>query len=226
MAKRKRAHAGRVVRTAIKHGRLTRPKALRTTSSASAVSPAPAPPVRFLTALAPPAAAAVQVLERGMEALQRHRYLEAAGHFRRLLSDFPSERALLDRARVYLELCDREIRRQGSSAQKPKTLEERLTAATAALNDEEDDAAERLAQSVLADAPKHELALYLLAAVEARRGDSDAAMGYLTRAAQHSPEILAQARHDADFTGLRDMDEFRRLIDGTPNGNGTRRPRR
>src|SRR5204863_4831189 len=106
--------------------------------------------------------AALALFQRGMEGLQRHAYAEAATAFDAVVMGFPQERGLLDRARVYLELCGRELARRPPA---PKTIEERLTAATAALNNDNDAAAEDLARSVLGDDPKHDLALYLLAAV-------------------------------------------------------------
>ena len=98
----------------------------------------PAPPA--------PAAEALSHFQRGMEALQRHAYHEAATAFQAVVMGFPGERALLDRARVYLELCERESNRRPPV---PKTIEERLTAATAALNNAEDEAAEELASRAL-----------------------------------------------------------------------------
>ena len=102
-----------------------------------------------------------------MASLQRHAYSEAAESFRRIAGAFPDERALLDRVRVYLDLCERELRRQPPA---PKTVEERLTAATAALNDGDEDRADALARSVVREDAEQDLAYYLLAAVAARRG--------------------------------------------------------
>ena len=171
--------------------------------------PAPAP-------LAPPrpAADAVAVFQRGMELLQRHAYRDGAAAFREIVDRFPGERALLDRARVYIELCERELQRRPTP---PRTTEERLTAATAALNDGESGRAERLVRSVLAEEPRQDLALYLLAVIEARRGDAEAAVARLGDAISVSPEASAQARFDPDFEGLRGNESFRRL---TESANG------
>jgi hypothetical protein len=111
---------------------------------------------------------------------------------------------------VYLALCERELARRPVALQ---TTEERLTAATAALNNDDDRGAERLVRAVLDEAPRHELALYLLAAIEARRGARESALVLLTRAFDVSPEIRAQARHDLDFETLRDLDAFRQLLE-------------
>jgi Tfp pilus assembly protein PilF len=168
------------------------------------------------------APAAIDLFQRGMESLQRHQYQQAAASFRSVLERFPDERALLDRTRVYLDLCERELRRKPAN---PQTAEERLTSATAALNDGDETRAEQLAKSVLTDDPEHDLALYLLAAVEARRGNPESALAKLRQAITISPEVSAQARHDSDFDALHDLPEFHELTE-TPPTSTPRRPRR
>lgn len=188
------------------------------------------PPVVLWPAAPPPpppgpAPEAVSLFEKGLKDLERHAYDDAARTFRQILGGYPAERALLDRVRVYLELSERELRRK---PQPPKTIEERLTAATAALNDGNEAGAEALARSVLKDDPDHDLASYLLAAVAARRGALEEALSHLARSIALSPEAGAQARFDADFESLRDTDEFRRLTEppAAPAGTSIRRPRR
>jgi tetratricopeptide (TPR) repeat protein len=161
----------------------------------------------------------------GISAMQRHEYEAAADRFRALLTGFPRERALLDRVRVYLDHCERELRQRPAP---PRTLEERLTLATAALNNGDDRTAGRLADEVLAEAPDHDLALYLMAAVRARQGDAHAALRHLRRALEVSPDVQAQARHDSDFDLLRGSDEFRQLLEisAASDRSQTRRARR
>jgi TolA-binding protein len=162
-----------------------------------------------------PSAEAVSLFERAMQTLQRHEYSDAADVFRGLISNYPREGAL----------CERELSRRPIE---PRTTEERLTAATAALNNGDDDRAASLAQAVLSDAPQHDLALYLLAAVQARRGATAEALLFLGRAMAVNPEIRAQARHDEDFEDLRDIEAFRDLLDAPvpPTSEGPRRSRR
>jgi hypothetical protein len=158
-----------------------------------------------------------------MEAMQRHAYLEATRAFQGVLMGFAGERALAERARVYLALCERETNRRPVN---PKTIEERLTAATAALNNNLDAEAEELARSVLGDDPKHDLALYLLAAIHARRGDNIEALGLLAKVMALSPEAAAQARADEDFADLHDMDDFRAMTEPASAPGPSRRGRR
>jgi tetratricopeptide (TPR) repeat protein len=153
------------------------------------------------------------MFQRGMEAMQRHAYADAARAFQGVLMGFPGERALGERAKVYLVICERESNRRPAG---PRTIEERLTAATAALNNDKDNEAEELARSVLGDDPKHDLALYLLAAVHSRRGDTTEALSLLGKVLAITPEASAQARADADFDNLHDLDEFWTLTDPPP----------
>jgi hypothetical protein len=159
-----------------------------------------------------------------MAALHRHAYGDAANIFTTITTKFPGEGALLERVRVYLDLCERELRRKPPA---PKTVEERLTAATAALNDGDDDRADALARSVVKDDDDQDLAHYLVAAVAARRGDAEEALTHLARSVALSPEAGAQARFDADFEALRSHDDFRRLTEPpqTPGSANARRLR-
>ena len=66
-----------------------------------------------------------------------------------------------------------------------------------------------------------DLAIYLLAAVEARREAIDAALELLTRAIRLSPEAGQQARYDPDFDSLHDSEQFWRLTDKKLASTGT-----
>jgi tetratricopeptide (TPR) repeat protein len=209
--------------------RKERPESTRVAVPASMGAP-PARPAAAPTAppSAPPAqppTEALSLFQHGMEAMQRHAYVDAGRAFQGILMGFPAERALGERATVYLALCEREANRKPAG---PRTIEERLTAATAALNNDNDAQAEELARSVLGDDPKHDLALYLLAAVHARRGDTTEALSLLGKVLAITPEASAQARADADFENLQDFDEFWTMTEPpqTPHTNQARRGRR
>ena len=168
---------------------------------------------------------ALAEFEAALRSMQQHEYQKAAARFRSLLTSFPAERPLMDRVRVYLDLCERELRRKPAP---PETIEERLTSATAALNNGDEQTAEKLVKAVLKESPDHDLALYLLAAVRARLGDPGGALDLLRKAVQISPDISAQARHDADFEPLRRFAGFQQLLEhnghnGHSNGRKTRR---
>ena len=200
----------------------SRPEPLKRTAAPRESPPAPAQVVPPRPATPAPAPEAIALFQRGMEALQRHAYADAARAFDAVLAGFPGERALLDRARVYLELATRESNRRPPA---PRTVEERMTAATAALNNGDDQAAEDFARSVLGDEPKNDLALYLLAAILARRGAIADAIEFLGKAIALSPEASTHARTDEDFLPLHDEDDFWRITEPPIVSAGPRRRR-
>jgi predicted Zn-dependent protease len=162
---------------------------------------------------------AVTTFGRAMASLQQRDYRGALAHFEDLLQRFPNEWTLLDRVRVYAAACQRAL----GQDHPPTTVEERLTAATAALNDGQNQRAAQLISQVVDEAPGHELGFYLLAVVHARRGAPAEALDALTRAVALSPEVLAQARHDEDFESLRGHEAFERLMAGAPARSGNPR---
>ena len=175
--------------------------------------PTPPPPPPPLAAPKPPAADAVLGFERGMSELQKHNYPAAKITFQGLLDNFPSEGFLTDRARVYLQLADRELQRRPASS---GTVEERLTAATAALNNNDDAEAGRLAESAFKDDRSADLAVYLMAIVAARQGRTSDALAHIKLAIEINPDSRIQARQDEEFDILLELDEFHTLTEAPP----------
>src|SRR5262245_29760718 len=65
---------------------------------------------------------AVALYERGLESLQRHDFQTAADLFEAVLRQYPEEKELHERVRLYLNIC----RRQAEPRQaEPRTVEER-----------------------------------------------------------------------------------------------------
>lgn len=183
----------------------------------------PPPPMQVIKA---PSADAITAFEKGMAALQRHDYKTASTTFQLILDQFPSEGFLTDRARVYIELAARELRRRPSGS---GDVEERVTAATLALNNHNDDEAERLATDVLKEDASQDLAAYLLAVVAARRNNIEGALGHLRTAIAINPECRLQARQDEEFDPLMDSDEFHALIEAptsTSEGGDAANPKK
>jgi tetratricopeptide (TPR) repeat protein len=170
----------------------------------AAVTPPPIPAVKA------PAGDAVKIFERGMAALHGHDYKAASATFESLIAQFPSEGFLTDRARVYLGLAARELARRPAGS---GNVEERLTAATLALNNHQDGEAARLAGDVQKEDRTQDLAAYLLAVVASRRGEVDTALTHLRDAIAINPECRLQARQDEEFDPLMDSDDFHALIE-------------
>src|SRR5204863_4453014 len=132
--------------------------------------PAPARPAPPPAPVRVGYANAVALYEQGVAALQAHEYARASTLFRSVLSGYPEEKELHERARLYLNVCERQVE---SRAAIPKSPEERIFAATVAFNQGDYDEALMHLRAATTDAPDHDHALYMLAAVLALREQAD-----------------------------------------------------
>ncbi len=165
---------------------------------------------------------AVAVYERGVQALQRHDYDGAAGHFRTVLDKYPGEQELLERARLYLRVCERETERLPAA---PKTAAERVYAATVALNSGDHTGALDHLQRALGEDPDSDHAHYTMAVALGMRGRPDEALTHLRRAVALNPDNRAIAREDPDLESIRNHHQFGSALN-TPPAPGRRRPSR
>jgi tetratricopeptide (TPR) repeat protein len=168
---------------------------------------------------------AVALYEQGVAALQSHEYSRASTLLRSVLSGYPEEKELHERARLYLNVCERQV---ASRAAIPKSPEELIFAATVAFNSADYDEALTHLRTATRDAPDHDHALYMLAAVLALRGETAEAVPVLLRAIELNPENRAMARHDPDVESLRQDETVRAALDAIPAPKAERRkaPRR
>lgn len=166
---------------------------------------------------------AVAIYERGVQALQRHDFQGAAGFFRTVLDRYPEERELLERARLYLRVCERETSRQPTT---PKTPAERVYAATVALNSGDHAGALDHLQRALGEDPDHDHAHYIMAVALGMRSRASEALEHLQQAIALNPENRALAKQDPDLDTLRDHERFRDALDTPPSPNRRRSIRR
>jgi tetratricopeptide (TPR) repeat protein len=165
----------------------------------------PAPPPRK-----PTYHEAVAMYERGLQALQRRDFAASADALRTVIERYPDERELLERARLYLKVCERELEPKEPT---PKTADEWVYAATVALNAGDETTAQRHLQRALAEDSRHDHAHYMMAVVSARRNDTPGALEHLRQAVSLNPENRSLARQDPDLDVLRDEAAFKTALD-------------
>ena len=156
---------------------------------------------------------AVALYERGLEALQRHDYNGAAELFESVLRQYPEEKELHERVRLYLNICQRQATPRQAT---PQTVDERLYAATLAINGGRYDEAITHLRLVRDEDPDNDHALYMLAVAHAQRDEHAEAIAHLERAIALNPENRGLARTDPDLEPLRADDSFRATLD-TPS---------
>jgi len=158
---------------------------------------------------------AVAVYERGLEALQRHAYPEASRLLESVLRQYPEERELHERVRLYLNICERQATQRQAA---PQTIDERLYAATLAINGGQYDQAIAHLRLVRDEDPDNDHAIYMLAVAHAQRQEHAEAVAHLERAIALNPENRGLARNDPDLEPLRDDDAFRSALEA-PSGS-------
>ena len=165
---------------------------------------------------------AVALYERGLEALQRHDYQRAADILESVLRQFPEEKELHERVRLYLNVCQRQATPRGPA---PQTIDERLYAATLSINGGQYDAAIAHLRLVRDEDPDNDHAIYMLAVAHAQRDEHAEAVAHLERAIALNPENRALARNDPDLEPLHDDEAFRATIDAASHTRpAARRP--
>jgi tetratricopeptide (TPR) repeat protein len=190
------------------------------TRARPAPEPSPSTPQRRTTYVE-----AVALYERGLDALQRHDYQKAGQLFETVLRQYPEEKELDERVRLYLNICQRHISRQATA---PQTVEERLFASTIAINGGRYDEAISQLHLVRDEDPDNDHALYMLAIAHAQRGEHAEAVAHLERAIAVNPENRGHARTDPDLEPLRSDESFRAALEA-PSSNRSadrRRPQK
>jgi len=143
---------------------------------------------------------------------------------RSVVTRYPEERELHERVRLYLNVCERHMAPRAAS---PSTPEERVFAATLAVNAGNYDEALDHLRTASSEAPDHDHALYMLAAVLALRDALDEAVPLLLRAIELNPDNRTLARHDPDLEPLREFDSVRAALEAiNPPKTDRRKPLR
>ncbi len=155
--------------------------------------------------------AAVRAYEQGVEALQQRDYVRAARLLECVIDSYPDEKELHERVRLYLNVCKRQASPPDHT---PRTPEERVYAATLAINAGVYDHGLRQLQLALQAEPANDHVHYMLGVVHALRQDFASSLSHLQRAVELNPDNRFLALQDADLSGLREADpSFRTIID-------------
>jgi tetratricopeptide (TPR) repeat protein len=221
-------NAGRAKRPVSKTKKRAKPPARRKTAAKKAVAKAKRPVSKKKKSVKPPAkrkakaprarkvsrapvvkirqayAKAVALYEKGLKALQRKNFDGAAAIFR-LVLQVPEERELHERARLYLNVCERE---SSPKAKVPRTIDDRIFAATLALNRRDVDEALLLLRSAASSRPADDHVQYMLALALASSDEVESAAQHLKKAIALNPDNRLQARQEPDFEAIRGTKPF------------------
>jgi tetratricopeptide (TPR) repeat protein len=182
-------------------------RALRAVAAPPVPAPAAPPPKK------PSFYEAIAIYESGVRGLQRHDYPAAAESFRQVLQRYPEERELIERARLYLRVCERETAQRPAG---PQTTSERVYAATMSLSAGDSEAALGHVQRALDQEPASHHAHYMMAVIRSTRFETAKAVEHLRRAIELNPDSRSLARQDADLERLRQFPTVKTLLEEAP----------
>jgi tetratricopeptide (TPR) repeat protein len=154
---------------------------------------------------------AVGTYQSAVEALQQHDYARAKSLLASILERYPEEKELHERVRLYINVCERQA---APPDRTPRTLEERVYAATLAINAGAYESGLTELQQALAADPTNDHVHYMLGVVYALRQDFAASMSHLQRAIELNADNRFLAMQDTDLVALREGDPgFRTIIE-------------
>ena len=173
----------------------------------SASAPAAKPPLT-MKELSRHTENAKKDFDRGMAALQKRKFDEAERNFLDLIQKYAGEKELVDRARVYLAVCERQKKAAGPALVEPEDL---YYAALLEKNrGNVSEAIEHLKHAARKNGGGR--VDFLLACCYAQNGDTVTALEHLRRAIEEDQRNRILARHDRDFDAVRDSPEFQDLL--------------
>jgi len=155
----------------------------------------------------PAFAQAVQNYEAGLKAMQEHKFEKAKGLLEKIVATGPRE--LADRARVYLNSCNQQLRDPANSF---KTPEEHFDYAVSLMNSGQYEQARGHMEKILKQNPHSDFAYYGMAVVECLAGQVESSLKNLSEAIRLNPHNRFQARNDSDFQNMADDPRFTELL--------------
>jgi tetratricopeptide (TPR) repeat protein len=144
---------------------------------------------------------AVAAFEKGFQALQAREFGRAAKLLAAVVDDYPDEKELQERARVYLSICERRV--AAGERRKPQSLEESINEATVALNRGETSQGLALLRKLETERGDHDHVQYMLSVAYTLLGDFPQALEHLKQAVALNHENRYLATQDADLDPLR-----------------------
>ena len=146
--------------------------------------------------------------ERAMGALQKRDYSRAEEMFSKMMELHPAERDLVDRARVYVNLC----RNQRASSGSPQGFDDHYYQGIVLSNRGQHHEALQLFDKALRFKQDSDKVHYAMAAAYAQVNERARAFAALRRAVELEPACRVHARQDPDFESLHGEPDFDALV--------------
>jgi len=152
---------------------------------------------------------ALKELERGVQHLHKQEYAEALQNFTAIIDGFPEDKELLDRAKIYKQICAARMKPAPETPRDPANL---FYLGVMKANEADFDGAVGYLEQALRTSPEDEKIHYVLASTLALKGERGPAVDHLRRAIDLNTLNRIHARNDPDFEPIRDDDALQSLL--------------
>jgi tetratricopeptide (TPR) repeat protein len=153
--------------------------------------------------------AALEILGKGIELIYKKEFKKARNELKLLLETYPSETEILARARIYIQICEREE----ASQKKPSiTADQLYTLGVLEHNKANYDSAITYFRQSLENHPNADYIYYSVAASLAKKGEFTQSIENLRKAIALNEDSRVYAKNDDDFTALLSKKEFAELV--------------
>jgi len=149
----------------------------------------------------------LQEYQNALQLMQEGKFEKARILLDKIVPDAPPE--ILERARVYLVVCERNSRAAALTFNSP---EEQYDYAVSLLNAGSYEDARDQFEAILAKSPRADFAHYGMALLSSITGQAEEALDHLGRAIEMNPANRIQARSDPDFIDMADDPRFTELL--------------
>ena len=157
---------------------------------------------------------AVKDYESALGLLRKGDFERAKEEFRAVQAAAPKELELVDRAGIYLRVCDRRLAGKPDAPSGGELYHQAVFLSNAG----DPDAAIELLDRALAEDSASVKSLYVRACAWALKGAPDKAVRDLRQAISLDPKVRFQAVNDPDFEKIREEPVFIDIIEPTPTG--------
>lgn len=154
-------------------------------------------------------AAALALLEKGIELIYKRDFKKARGQLQTLLETYPGEMEILARARSYMQICKRE---EAAQKKPPASTDQLYALGILEHNRANYDAALAYFRQSLETHPEADYIYYSVAASLAMKGNLSESMENLCKAVELNEDSRIYAKNDGDFSALQTHKEFVELV--------------
>lgn len=149
---------------------------------------------------------AVSAFSGAVEAFRKGNHEKAVESFKALIENHASEKELVDRALIYIKIC------QNLKAKETipmKTFDDYYENGVYLMNKGEYEDALKIFNNALEKEPDHAEVMYFIAAIYQSMGDTEQSLEFLKKSIQKDKYFKILAQNDSDFEDLREDKKFK-----------------